>query len=101
MCPVCQVLCDETESCGVITCLELIAQWACRKPTNCTQPTCVLQCEQPPDYHLDDQGNLTIGPCRYQGPFDPWKVDEKISPGLIFIIACIGVLGLLSVLFKK
>lgn len=98
-CPICQVQCEQNESCGDITCLQLVAQWACRKPTNCTQPTCILQCEQPPDTHEDEEGNIT-GPCRYQGSLDPWKEDEKLSPGIILIV-CIVVLGFLSFFFKK
>jgi hypothetical protein len=57
-CPVCESFCEPLEGC-VYACPPPVANWACRKPSQCPPPTCVLQCENP------------FASCIYEGP-DPW-----------------------------
>lgn len=60
-CPQCETRCEITSGCTPL-CLPPVSSWACRKPTNCTQPICELVCEQPA--------------CPYTGTGDPWKKSE-------------------------
>jgi hypothetical protein len=84
-CPQCEVQCDPNPNCGAITCEQLVSSWSCRKPSDCALPTCELQCELPF--------------CPYEGPLDPWKEEEKLSPSII-LIACIILIGFMGWLRK-
>jgi hypothetical protein len=76
-CPTCEVVCNLSSCPTTVECEQLEAYWACRKPSNCPQPTCQLQCEHPA--------------CEYTGPNDPWATAGNAFP--VWAIVLLSILG--------
>ena len=85
-CPSCETRCDPNTACGNILCEAPVANWACRKPSNCSLPRCELVCEQPA--------------CEYSGTEDPWKKSSDF-PWYIVILASIFILFAVSSTIQK
>lgn len=55
-CPACETVCQPLPCACHVLCEATNCSWSCRKPGNCRQPRCELQCERPACEYVRSSG---------------------------------------------